>query len=297
MQFANRLFTRMPPLRRLSAVISEVGVTGAALAVLARLGLVGTLPIQTILALLFVGAVASLLAGARWKVGCTSVQLHLRVAVAMATTTAVVYAIGWGPTLAVGYIVVATEQIREFGSSAWRPAAIWTVVGVVAGQIAVTWGLVPSYVRTPQVHGLAALPTLALIFIIRALGLKTAELEAEADQRAQAEETARRGEHRFRALVQNSSDVVTVVDATGKITYVSPSIERVLGYKPEDYMRSSGAWIHPEDVDALVSLGCLRAQGYLFSVPVPDAAAEALLDQRPPLVTPPVPASLGSRPG
>src|SRR5437763_2961420 len=49
-----------------------------------------------------------------------------------------------------------------------------------------------------------------------------------------AEERARaRGEERFRALVQNSSDVIVVVDAAGTIAYVSPSIAGALGYPPE----------------------------------------------------------------
>jgi predicted signal transduction protein with EAL and GGDEF domain len=48
------------------------------------------------------------------------------------------------------------------------------------------------------------------------------------------------------------------------------------------------------EVDALVALGCVRAQGYLFSVPVSAPAAEALLDQCPPLAAP-VTASIGSR--
>ena len=39
---------------------------------------------------------------------------------------------------------------------------------------------------------------------------------------------------RFEALVQHSSDVVTVVDPAGVVTYQSSSIERVLGYRAQD---------------------------------------------------------------
>jgi diguanylate cyclase (GGDEF)-like protein/PAS domain S-box-containing protein len=39
-------------------------------------------------------------------------------------------------------------------------------------------------------------------------------------------------EQRFRALVQHSSDVVTVVSATGQVTYQSVSIFKVFGYDP-----------------------------------------------------------------
>jgi diguanylate cyclase (GGDEF)-like protein/PAS domain S-box-containing protein len=37
----------------------------------------------------------------------------------------------------------------------------------------------------------------------------------------------------FRSLVQNSSDVVTVVDEEGRIQYQTPSVKRVFGYEPD----------------------------------------------------------------
>jgi diguanylate cyclase (GGDEF)-like protein/PAS domain S-box-containing protein len=43
----------------------------------------------------------------------------------------------------------------------------------------------------------------------------------------------RQGEARFRALVQNSSDAILLVDGSGLVTYQGPSAERVLGYQPE----------------------------------------------------------------
>ena len=40
-------------------------------------------------------------------------------------------------------------------------------------------------------------------------------------------------ERRFRALIENSSDVVTLIDADGTILYDSPSSTRVLGLEPQ----------------------------------------------------------------
>ena len=40
----------------------------------------------------------------------------------------------------------------------------------------------------------------------------------------------RKSEARFRSLVAHSSDLITVLDADGVVTYQSPSVERVLGY-------------------------------------------------------------------
>ena len=67
-------------------------------------------------------------------------------------------------------------------------------------------------------------------------------LEALASQVSLALEAAslaenlhrQKSEARFRSLVAHSSDLITVLDATGVVTYQSPSIERVLGYSVDE---------------------------------------------------------------
>jgi PAS domain S-box-containing protein len=55
-------------------------------------------------------------------------------------------------------------------------------------------------------------------------------------------------ELRFRSLVQNSSDIITILDAEGIVRYESPSIERILGYKPEELVgKNALQFIHPDD--------------------------------------------------
>jgi diguanylate cyclase (GGDEF)-like protein/PAS domain S-box-containing protein len=44
----------------------------------------------------------------------------------------------------------------------------------------------------------------------------------------------RRSEARFGSLVQHSSDLITVLGPSGEIAYQSPSIQRVLGYTPDE---------------------------------------------------------------
>jgi diguanylate cyclase (GGDEF)-like protein/PAS domain S-box-containing protein len=44
----------------------------------------------------------------------------------------------------------------------------------------------------------------------------------------------RKSEARFRSLVAHSSDLITVLDAQGIVTYQSPSVERVLGYRVDE---------------------------------------------------------------
>ena len=57
------------------------------------------------------------------------------------------------------------------------------------------------------------------------------------------------GERWFRSLVQNSSDVITVLEADGTVRYVSPAIERMLGYTPEERVGRNGfELLHPDDL-------------------------------------------------
>ncbi len=55
-------------------------------------------------------------------------------------------------------------------------------------------------------------------------------------------------EGRFRALLASVSDMVTVSDRDGKITYASPATERMSGFTPEEFMaRAPFDIMHPED--------------------------------------------------
>jgi len=70
-----------------------------------------------------------------------------------------------------------------------------------------------------------------------------------------AEREVRRGEARFRTLVQNASDLILVIDRNGAIQYETPSVERVLGYSLEDVQGIRLVEIvHPDDLPALDSL-------------------------------------------
>ncbi|MBZ0090533.1 MAG: PAS domain S-box protein, partial [Thermoanaerobaculia bacterium] len=65
-------------------------------------------------------------------------------------------------------------------------------------------------------------------------------------KRAEAERAS--SESRFRSLIENASDLVTVLDVRGVIRFQGPSSERLLGRPPEAMTnRPASEWIHPDD--------------------------------------------------
>lgn len=55
-----------------------------------------------------------------------------------------------------------------------------------------------------------------------------------------AEKDARDSENKYRLIAENNSDMIWTVDQIGRYTYLSPAVERILGYTPEE-MRSQAA--------------------------------------------------------
>ncbi len=80
-------------------------------------------------------------------------------------------------------------------------------------------------------------------------------------ERHQAMQALAISEERFRSLVQNSSDVITIHDADGTVVYESPSAARILGYEPGFLTgRSPFEFVHPED-RAIVAAALQRVAG------------------------------------
>ncbi len=55
-----------------------------------------------------------------------------------------------------------------------------------------------------------------------------------------------------RKLVEESTDIATIIDADGTITYASTSVTETLGYEPEELVGEVGYdYLHPDDRDAV----------------------------------------------
>lgn len=89
-----------------------------------------------------------------------------------------------------------------------------------------------------------------------------------------AEALVRASEERFRSLVQNASDVMTILDADGVRHYVSPSVQRVLGYEPASLTGTDFfAAIHPDDAGRAL-------EAYVDSLQQPGVSAPVLFRWR-----------------
>jgi PAS domain S-box-containing protein len=73
-----------------------------------------------------------------------------------------------------------------------------------------------------------------LIQELASLKQKIADLERAESGRKRAEKALRDSESKYQFLAESMADVVFTLDINLATTYVSPSIERMLGYTPEE---------------------------------------------------------------
>jgi diguanylate cyclase (GGDEF)-like protein/PAS domain S-box-containing protein len=88
--------------------------------------------------------------------------------------------------------------------------------------------------------------------LVRDAGYLATSFEASAlvaTQRSEAEANRRIAinERRFRALVQNASDIVTVIGKDGQVNYISEAVTNVLGYQAEAFIGRSLEWVVHEN--------------------------------------------------
>jgi diguanylate cyclase (GGDEF)-like protein/PAS domain S-box-containing protein len=181
--------------------------------------------------------------------------LHLRIGVQAAAVTVVIYLSGWGPVLWGAFAFLALENVTQQGSRVWRTTAFWSLSGILVGQLCIWQGWMPSVLSLARGTGVAIMGGFVMIFVIRMAGavmeqkenaIKGMEVALEGKEAAQA--TLLLSEDRFRSLIQNSSDVTMVIDASIIFRYVSPGVTDLLGFEPEELVgRRATDLAHPDD--------------------------------------------------
>lgn len=69
------------------------------------------------------------------------------------------------------------------------------------------------------------------------------------------EETIRKQGNLFRALIEKSPNMKALITLEGDIVFGTPSITKILGYSPEDYLgKNERDFVHPDDIEMLMKL-------------------------------------------
>lgn len=158
---------------------------------------------------------------------------------------------GW----AAGYLLIAIAGIRAARTRAVAPVAsdgttgrIWLVLPYLpiaaAAIVAVIEESLPGELD-PIVFW--AMMGVIVGVVLRQYLMLTDNQLLNRRLEANAADLAKREEH-FHALVQNSSDVITLIGRHGGIRYQSASVERILGYKETELIgKPFGDLVHPDD--------------------------------------------------
>lgn len=87
-------------------------------------------------------------------------------------------------------------------------------------------------------------------FISRSQAQAFTKAQKAAENLQHSQEKLKQSEMRYRLVVENTNDIISLLDQTGNIIYASPSFKRVLGYLPKELIgKSAFNIIHPEDVE------------------------------------------------
>jgi PAS domain S-box-containing protein len=158
------------------------------------------------------------------------------------------YAVAAGGPLVVGdaraHPVLGTHPaVTELGVIAYAGVPLVTSTGLCLGTIAVLdWA--PRDWADEQV---------AMLGDLAATAVTELELRRELADRGRMESALRESENRHRSLIEQTSDIITVIDENAVVLYGSPSVATVLGYDPEDVVgRRAVDLVHPDDIEPVL---------------------------------------------
>ena len=113
----------------------------------------------------------------------------------------------------------------------------------------VVWGNARGFLIVECPDGISAELPGAIHALTTQLSLAISRLDLQKDT------MERQGTHRFQALIQSSSDVISIIGTDGRIRFQSPATRSVFGYDPEQSIGIDiGELFHPDDADRVTSL-------------------------------------------
>ncbi len=173
--------------------------------------------------------------------------------------------VGFPADSAVAWVIAGAIEPLFTGSAAWTLYAAfrrgsWPIAGPLLPPLLLAAALLEGLSGWTGPSG-AGLPDALLVgwALLAAVGaplqLQFAAARGVREQQGlqeQAEQELREVRDRFRALTESAFDIVAELDGRGRIAYVNPRGEEILGSPPEAWMGlPPGRFVHPEDRPAL----------------------------------------------
>ena len=154
------------------------------------------------------------------------------------------------------------------GFSLFAVAATLTLRGVILGGIVgaasiigmalVAWDEPQLAVKPPSAlaYGLSLCFVTTILSVVQAINTRRALAQVvERERRAVAAEArAQESESRYRLTTDNMSDLIALLDHSGRFLYASPSFDRILGVSPDELLKQPRPdLMHPEDTTHAVA--------------------------------------------
>jgi len=170
----------------------------------------------------------------------------MTVALLFSATTLAVYNLGTIRAPATSFYLLS---IVMSGLIINRRAIVWMAVisgiTIIALLLSEMNGLLPRpTLKVSVTQGVTSIVAYTIVSILLYLAVKSideglARARQELAERQSAEEKLRANEDRFRAMIENISDAIALVDENATIQYISPAAERILGYSSVERIGSS----------------------------------------------------------
>jgi diguanylate cyclase (GGDEF)-like protein len=248
-----------------------------------REGLIATRPYWQLVALLLASGAANAAAVLGTRTIARDVRIQIRAVVAAATTTLIIYAIGWGPMIVIGYALGIADVIHTEGSDAWWPATVWAFLGVVAGQVCIALDVAPTMLPDGVGNAVALGGFLCAAIVLRMFALASqAAKEAQEELHRQANTDALTGLANRAAITRALDDgvrhgqvSVMFVDLDG-----FKEVNDRLGHERGDAVLVEAADRIATSLGRLGSVGRLGGDEFLVLLPaLPERDLVAIADR------------------